>query len=53
MPEYVIKIGEVQLRSKTPITEQERVEAIRLLLKNARLFGTATGEVVAYVSSKE
>lgn len=43
--EYAVKIGEVHLRSKTPITEQERVEAVHLLLKNS--------QVVAHIGPKE
>jgi len=35
MPKYAVKVGEIQLRSNKPITEDERRAAIKRLLTNA------------------
>lgn len=50
---YAVEIGTVMLKSSTPITEEMKQEAVRLMLKNARLFSTPTGEVVAEWQSTE
>ncbi|MEL7086831.1 MAG: hypothetical protein AAGL98_00065 [Planctomycetota bacterium] len=50
MHTYAIKIGEVHFRSDKPITDEQRKEAVKALLKHGRLFSLPNGEAVAYIA---
>ncbi len=48
MPAYAVKLGEIQLRSAKPITQEQREAAI-LMLKGEKPFPYDSGFEVVYV----